>query len=106
MPSVLHWGLTLKWLSGVQALGPQVVPGAAGWQLPAGLAQVWHVGHEALPQQVLFTQLLDWQSAAAWQLDPLGRFTGGPQAIDAQTLPVEQSVVLAQLSRQLPLRQT
>jgi hypothetical protein len=92
-------------LSGAQAVGPQAVVGAAGKQVPAGLAHVWHVPQETVAQQVLSTQLFDRQSLPARQALPLAFFMVGPQTIAVQTLPGAQAVLAPQLVRHWPALQ-
>src|SRR5438045_2016141 len=92
----------VAWPSREQAVGPQAVLAAAGWQVPAAFAQVWQVPQETVVQQVLSTQLPERQSPPARQLDPLAFFVGGVQAMAAQVLPAAQSVLPAQLVRQCP----
>jgi hypothetical protein len=101
IPAALQAGVTLEWLSGVQADGPHAVLAAAGWQVPAGLAQLRQVPHETVEQQVLSTQLPDWQSLPAMQAAPSGRLVAGVQVMAVQVLPAAQSPAPAQLVRQL-----
>jgi hypothetical protein len=105
LPSAAHWGLIAERWSAEQVAWPQLVPGAAGWQVPAGLAQVWQVPQETLAQQVPFTQLFETQSPPLRQAAPSGFLTGGPQVIPVQTLPATQSAAVAQLEGHAPALQ-
>src|SRR5436190_18780543 len=104
-PRALQRGVMVDLLSGAQAVGPQAVVGAAGRQVPEGLAQVWHVPQETVVQQVLSTQLFDRQSLPARQALPLAFFMGGPQTMAVHTLPVAQSGLPPQLVKQWPALQ-
>jgi hypothetical protein len=93
-------GVMVDLLSGAQADGPQAVFGAAGMQVPPALAQLRHVPHETVEQQVLSTQLPDWQSLPARQAAPSGFVVGGVHIMAVQVLPAAQSFGVAQLVRQ------
>jgi len=88
------------WLSAEHADGPQAVLAAAAMQVPAGLAHVRQVPHETVEQQVLSTQLPDWQSLPAMQAAPSGFLLVGAQVMAVQVLPAAQSAAPAQLVRQ------
>jgi hypothetical protein len=105
IPAAVQLGVMVDLLSAEQAEGPQAVLAAAGIQVPAELAQVRHVPHETVEQQVLSTQLPDAQSLPARQAAPSGFLLGGLQVMDMQLLPAAQSPALLQLVRQWPCLQ-
>lgn len=103
-PVVSQREITAERLSALQVAVPQVAPGVAGEQVPVGLAQLWHVPHEACTQQVPFTQLPVRHSAPAMQLAPAALRMRAPQVPPVQTLPPLQSPSARQLVRQAPPR--